>query len=196
MIATLVNVEDMRSATLHAGIDWTFETYGEYLAAVVRRGTAINFGGYVGHTAVRLWVMGDDAYERPATADEIARMATVVVDADARRGIGILQRPLALPSRRRRPPGALGRRHAWRRSKRCGRRSTPHGWGLIHVAPGENYEWVYELQRELRAPVTWSAILAYPTGAVSKAPWRTSSRAIAPGSPPAPTSTRRSPAVR
>ena len=58
-------------ATLEAGVEWDFETYGEYLDAVARRGTAINFGGYVGHTPVRLYVMGDDAYERKATDDEI-----------------------------------------------------------------------------------------------------------------------------
>ena len=74
---TLDKVEDMRLATLEAGIDWDFETYPEYLAAVHRRGTAINFGGYVGHTPVRMYVMGDDAYEREATDDEI--------DADASR---------------------------------------------------------------------------------------------------------------
>ena len=33
---------------------------------------SLNFTAYVGHTAVRLYVMGDAAYERAATADEIA----------------------------------------------------------------------------------------------------------------------------
>ena len=45
-----------------------------------RRGTVINFGGYVGHTPVRLYVLGDDAYERKATDDEIRRMKQVVAD--------------------------------------------------------------------------------------------------------------------
>src|SRR5207244_697362 len=63
LFRTLDKVEDMRIATLEAGVRWDFETYPEYLDAVRRRGTAINFGGYVGHTAVRLYVMGDDAYE-------------------------------------------------------------------------------------------------------------------------------------
>ena len=36
----------------------------EYLSTVAKHRTAINFGGYVGHTTVRLYVMGVDAFER------------------------------------------------------------------------------------------------------------------------------------
>jgi len=61
LLRTLDKVEDMRVATLEAGVAWDFETYPEYLDAVGRRGTAIHFGGYVGHTAVRLYVLGDAA---------------------------------------------------------------------------------------------------------------------------------------
>ncbi|NUP33725.1 MAG: amidohydrolase family protein, partial [Streptomycetaceae bacterium] len=80
LLGTLEMVEDMRGPTLAAGVTWDFETYPEYLAAVRRRGTAIHFGGFVGHTAVRTYVMGEEAYERPATDDELARMRRVVAD--------------------------------------------------------------------------------------------------------------------
>ena len=49
LVRTLDKVEDMRVATLEAGIEWDFETYGQYLDSVRRRGTLLNFGGYVGH---------------------------------------------------------------------------------------------------------------------------------------------------
>jgi len=75
---TLENVEDMDLATLTAGVDWDFETFPEYLESVQRRGTVLNFTAYVGHSALRLYVMGDAAYERAATADEIERMAQLV----------------------------------------------------------------------------------------------------------------------
>ena len=39
---------------------WDFETFPQYLDAVERRGTVLNYGCYVGHTAVRLYVMGED----------------------------------------------------------------------------------------------------------------------------------------
>lgn len=78
---TLENVEDMNGAALAAGIPWDFETYPEYARAVRRRGTVLNFTSYVGHTALRLYVMGDAAYERTATADEIARMCALLREA-------------------------------------------------------------------------------------------------------------------
>ena len=81
---TLQHVEDMSFDTLAAGVPWDeFETFPQYLDAVEARGTALNFGCYVGHTAVRLYVMGEDAYERPATDEEIALMQAVVADAMA-----------------------------------------------------------------------------------------------------------------
>jgi N-acyl-D-amino-acid deacylase len=81
IVGTLENVEDMDPATLMAGIAWEFSTFPEYLALVRRRGTLLNFTAYVGHSAVRLYVMGDAAYERAATPEEIAEMAALVREA-------------------------------------------------------------------------------------------------------------------
>ena len=81
IVGTLENVEDMNPATLTAGIAWEFATFAEYLDLVRSRGTLINFTAYIGHSAVRLWVMGDAAYERAATPDEIEQMCTLVRDA-------------------------------------------------------------------------------------------------------------------
>src|SRR5262245_19211460 len=83
---TLENVEDMDGASLAAGIPWDFETYPEYVQSIRRRGTVLNFTTSIGHTAVRLYVMGDAAYERTATPQEIERMCHVVregIDAGA-----------------------------------------------------------------------------------------------------------------
>jgi N-acyl-D-aspartate/D-glutamate deacylase len=75
---TLENVEDMDGASLAAGIPWDFETYPEYVQSIRRRGTVLNFTTYIGHTALRLYVMGDAAYERAATTQEIERMCRLV----------------------------------------------------------------------------------------------------------------------
>src|SRR5688572_1086423 len=80
---TLENVEDMNVATLAAGIPWDFSTFPEYLASVERHGLGLNFGAYIGHTALRLFSMGDDAYERAATADEVDAMRAVLAEAMA-----------------------------------------------------------------------------------------------------------------
>src|SRR5581483_9455449 len=69
---TLQHVEDMSFDTLQAGVPWDgFESFPDYLRAVEAKGVGLNFGCYVGHTAVRLYVMGDEAYERDATPDEL-----------------------------------------------------------------------------------------------------------------------------
>ena len=81
---TLENVEDMDLDTLAAGIVWDFQSFPEYLDAVGTRGTLLNYTTYIGHSALRLYVMGDAAYEREATAEETGRMAELV-----REGIGI-----------------------------------------------------------------------------------------------------------
>src|SRR5256886_10094056 len=81
IVRTLENVEDMDPATLAAGVSWDFETFPEYLESIRRRGTALNFTAYIGHSALRLYVMGDAAYERPATAEEIERMCGLVREA-------------------------------------------------------------------------------------------------------------------
>ena len=81
IVHTLENVEDMDRATLTAGISWDFETFPEYLESVRRLGTVLNFTAYVGHSPVRLYVMGDGAYERAATAAEVQQMCQLVREA-------------------------------------------------------------------------------------------------------------------
>ena len=88
IVRTLENVEDMDPATLSAGIVWDFETFPEYLESVRRRGTQLNFTAYIGHSALRLYVMGDAAYERAATADEVERMCALVRDGIEAGGAG------------------------------------------------------------------------------------------------------------
>ncbi|HKA29131.1 MAG TPA: amidohydrolase family protein, partial [Candidatus Binatia bacterium] len=69
VLRTLERVEGMSLDALLAGVgrDWPFETFPEFLGAIARRGTAVNVGALVGHTPVRLHVMGDEATEREAT---------------------------------------------------------------------------------------------------------------------------------
>src|SRR5260370_2516004 len=83
IMRTLEKVEGMRPAALEAGLGekWPFETFPEYLDAVERRGAALNVAVLLGHTPLRLYVMGEEATERPATDEEIARMRTLVREA-------------------------------------------------------------------------------------------------------------------
>jgi len=77
----LTAVEDIPTEAMLAGIDWTWETFPEYLATVDRLPKAINYGAYIGHSALRMYVMGRRALSGKATANDLARMAAAVKEA-------------------------------------------------------------------------------------------------------------------
>ena len=74
-------VEGMNLDALLAGVEWGFETFGEYLAFLRHRKPLPNVAAFVGHTPVRTAVMGAAGSERAATDDEVARMRALVRDA-------------------------------------------------------------------------------------------------------------------
>ncbi len=81
IVRTLENVEDMNAASLTEGIVWDFQTHPDYMELIRRRGTMLNYTCYIGHSALRLYVMGDAAYERAATDEETYQMGRLVVEA-------------------------------------------------------------------------------------------------------------------
>ncbi len=85
IMRTLEKVEGMSLTALELGLgyDWPFETFPQYLDAVERRGIGINVAALVGHTPIRMYVMGEDAYDRTATEDEIKAMRELVREAMA-----------------------------------------------------------------------------------------------------------------
>ncbi len=85
----LTQVEGMSLDVLRQGIRWNFETFAEYLAQLRASGSAVNLAAYVGHSSVRTWVMGADAPQREASADEIAQMAAIVREAMAAGAVGL-----------------------------------------------------------------------------------------------------------
>jgi N-acyl-D-amino-acid deacylase len=167
---TLQKVEDMDPVSLMAGIPWDFETFPEYLASVERRGSVLNFSAYVGHTPLRLYVMGEAASERAATAEEVQRMAALVAEAMDGGAAGFATsfaithrgadgRPIpsrfADPDELRALFGAVG----------------DAGRGVIGVNGGQGLSLrdVYEMQPAAGAPMTYTAFLTQPNGAHLKA---------------------------
>ena len=74
-------VEDIPKDAMMAGIDWTWETFPEYLAAVEALPKAINYGSYIGHSALRMYAMGARALDELATGDDLDAMAGIVEEA-------------------------------------------------------------------------------------------------------------------
>jgi N-acyl-D-aspartate/D-glutamate deacylase len=73
MLATFCCVEDLPVASLSSVLRWTWETFDEYMAAI-DHGLGVNMMPLVGHNPLRLSAMGQAAWERSATGDEIAAM--------------------------------------------------------------------------------------------------------------------------
>jgi N-acyl-D-aspartate/D-glutamate deacylase len=81
-------VEGMPLDTLRAAIPWRWESYAQYLDAIEQGGLGVNVASFIGHSAIRLHVMGGDALERTATAPERAAMAALVRDGMAAGALG------------------------------------------------------------------------------------------------------------
>jgi len=90
ILRTLEKVEGMSLATLHAGLgdDWGFESFPEYLDAVEARGSAIHVAALLGHTPLRLYVMGEESTERAANPEEVAQMRRLVEEGLAAGAVG------------------------------------------------------------------------------------------------------------
>jgi N-acyl-D-aspartate/D-glutamate deacylase len=72
-------VEGMELAALD-NVGWNFATFNEFLDTRPGR-IGLNLGMYIGHSAIRRWVLGDEAYERAAKPEEIATLAAFVREA-------------------------------------------------------------------------------------------------------------------
>ena len=79
IVRTLENVEGMSMEALNAGIDWCFETFPQYLAALEARAKRLNVGAFLGHTPLRLFVLGGQ--ERAASGAEVTLMASLLREA-------------------------------------------------------------------------------------------------------------------
>jgi N-acyl-D-amino-acid deacylase len=74
-------VEDIPTEAMLKGIDWNWETFPEYLANVERLPKGINYAAYIGHSALRMYVMGKRALTDLATGDDLKHMRHAVQEA-------------------------------------------------------------------------------------------------------------------
>jgi N-acyl-D-amino-acid deacylase len=74
--------EDIPEAPFKTELPWTWKTWSEYRQALTENvSIPANYGAYVGHIALRLAVMGLEAWERAATGEEIEQMVVLLRDA-------------------------------------------------------------------------------------------------------------------
>lgn len=81
VVRNLERAEDIAPAALAAGIDWTWTDYRGYLDAVESQPKAINYAGYIGHSALRTWAMGERAFEEESNDADLDLMRRQLADA-------------------------------------------------------------------------------------------------------------------
>ena len=84
----LERAEDISRDAMLEGIKWSWETYPEYLDTIDKLPKGMNYAGYVGHSALRTYVMGERAFDEQATEDDLAAMVANVQDAVKAGAIG------------------------------------------------------------------------------------------------------------
>jgi N-acyl-D-aspartate/D-glutamate deacylase len=84
----LERAEDISRAAMSEGITWQWETYPEYLDVIDKLPKGMNYAGYVGHSALRTYVMGERAFDEQATEDDLKAMVANVQDSVKAGAIG------------------------------------------------------------------------------------------------------------
>jgi N-acyl-D-aspartate/D-glutamate deacylase len=171
LMEMLLYVEGMPTEALRAGIRWQWETFPEYLDAVEQARPAINVAAFVGHSAVRYYVMGDAAVERAATGDELARMQDVVREALRAGAIGFStsESPTHFFGSGVPVPSRVAPRDEFLALAAV---LGEFGRGIIEVAPLHllgatddklaDQRFYADVARAARRPVTWAPLLANP----------------------------------
>jgi len=170
LMQDLVNVEAIPYDVMKAGIDWQWETYGEYLDAIDRRGLGINVAGLVAFTPLRHYVMGEASFERAATAEEIATMRRLLCEALAagafgfttttsRNHVGYQGRPLACRNASR--DELIGVVRGLRDAGRGAIEIILNSGGMYAVND-EDIELLRHITEASGRPVTWLALFAHP----------------------------------
>ncbi|HEX9819631.1 MAG TPA: amidohydrolase family protein, partial [Methylomirabilota bacterium] len=67
VVRNLERAEDISAEAMAAGIEWQWTTFPEFLDALERLPKGINYSGYLGHSALRTYVMGERAFDQAAT---------------------------------------------------------------------------------------------------------------------------------
>jgi len=173
IMRTLEKVEGMSLSALEGGLgyDWPFESFPQYLDALERGGSLINVAAMVGHTPIRMYVMGEESTERAATPEEVERMRALVREALDAGAVGFATSRAAthlgyggkpVPSR------LADLDELWALARVLGEA----GRGILQVTPGRDLavDQFAEMAREIHRPITWTALLAGLRGPGSHRP--------------------------
>jgi N-acyl-D-aspartate/D-glutamate deacylase len=100
--------EDIPIKPFIESLPWDWRSWSQYKRSLqTRLKFPVNFAAYTGHIAIRLAVMGMEAWERPARPEEIAKMCHLLDDALAAGALGLSSNLLDHDSRDRPVPSQI-----------------------------------------------------------------------------------------
>jgi N-acyl-D-amino-acid deacylase len=88
VVRNLERAEDIAAEAMAAGIEWKWTTFPEFLDCLDGLPKGINYAGYLGHCALRTYVMGERAFEQAASEDDLRAMERELRDAIRAGAIG------------------------------------------------------------------------------------------------------------
>ena len=88
VVGMFQQIEEMPPEAFTQAFDWSWEDFAGYRDAIARN-LSINVAPLVGHSVIRLWVMGEAAQQRTATAEEIAAMQELLRECLAAGAVGL-----------------------------------------------------------------------------------------------------------
>jgi N-acyl-D-aspartate/D-glutamate deacylase len=170
LMQDLVNVEAIPYDVMKAGIDWQWESYGQYMDALDRRGLGINVAGLVAFTPLRHYVMGEASFERAARPDEVATMRRLLREAmeagafgftttTSRNHVGYQGRPLACRNASR--DELVGVVRGLHDVGRGAIEIILNSGGMFAVSD-DDVELLRQITQASGRPATWLALFAHP----------------------------------
>ena len=162
VVRNLERAEDIDPAALAAGIEWSWETFPEYLDAVDRLPKGINYAANIGHSALRTWAMGERAFEEEATDDDLALMTGPARRRAARRRDRLHDVAQRAPRDVRRPPGRVAPRGVGR--GRAGSSASMGDLGTRHLRRRRRARAVARSRAARAGAASACATLAVDTG--------------------------------
>jgi N-acyl-D-aspartate/D-glutamate deacylase len=155
LLGMLHDLEDMSLETLQEGVSWEFGSFADYLSVIEGRHPTLNVGAYVGHSAIRIAVLGAEAYERAATEVEVEQMRALVHEALLAGAVGFSTS--GAPTGRPSPT-----KHATTEEVTAMLAVLSEldvGVGAFVPGPNVTHEALYALQPHVGRPFTWTALL-------------------------------------
>jgi len=169
LISMMDGVEDIPTETLTAGINFEWESFGEYLDALSRMKRVLDVGTHVPHCAVRAYVMGErGAANEAATPDDIAQMAAVVRDGLKAGALGV-STSRTLVHRTRDKAYVPGTFAALDEVIGIGRALGEAGHGVYEIisditGDDAKLDWMASLSRETGRPISLAALISRRSG--------------------------------